>query len=163
MEDQPHYYDQMQFQMWVTGRRWCDFYQWAPAAQKLVRVEASEEWVKESIPKLKAFWDEYLVELDNPAHLAPLIKVVESDMAKAMAAEWERLKEQEAALKNKIAGVRKKILDLAGDEDADVSGVKVRRVERRGSVDYKRLLSEVAPDADIEAYRKKGSSYWRVG
>jgi len=30
LADQQHYYDQVQFQLWVTGRDWCAFYQWAP-------------------------------------------------------------------------------------------------------------------------------------
>src|SRR5690625_4431335 len=43
LEEQLHYYAQIQVQMACTGREWTDFYQWAPHSTSVERVERSEE------------------------------------------------------------------------------------------------------------------------
>ena len=35
IEEQPHYYAQVQFSLWVTGRAWWHFFQWAPKGTTL--------------------------------------------------------------------------------------------------------------------------------
>ena len=49
------------------------------------------------------------------------------------------------------------LLELT-DVDAKGAGVSVKFIERRGAVDYKRIINEVAPDIDVEPYRKRSSS-----
>jgi hypothetical protein len=59
--------------------------------------------------------------------------------------------------------VQAHIVALAGGRDALVAGRNVTKVERAGSVSYAKALAKYAPDADLEPYRGKPTSYWRIG
>lgn len=54
---------------------------------------------------------------------------------------------------------REALLKLAGDvrSTEEGGGVRVTRVHRAGTVDYRKAIASVAQDADLEAYRKPGS------
>lgn len=63
----------------------------------------------------------------------------------------------------------KKILDVAKDrllsltdEDASGFGVEVKFTERRGSIDYGKVINTHLPDVDLEPFRKKSSSVVNV-
>ena len=53
------------------------------------------------------------------------------------------------------------LLELT-DVDARGAGVAVKFTERKGSVDYKKALSDIAPDVDVEPYRKKSTSVTNI-
>ncbi len=53
------------------------------------------------------------------------------------------------------------LLELT-DVDARGSGVAVKFIERKGSVDYKKALSDIAPNVDVEPYRKKYTSVTNI-
>jgi putative phage-type endonuclease len=51
-----HYMPQIQTQLEVTRRDWCDFVSWAPTEMAIYRVERSPEYWKAIFPKLETFW-----------------------------------------------------------------------------------------------------------
>jgi len=51
---------------------------------------------------------------------------------------------------------------LAGDQNADFAGRKLTRVEKAGAVSYAKALKALAPDADLEPWRGKPSSFWQL-
>ena len=63
---QVHYYSQMQIQMYVTGREWCHFYQWAPNGDELETVHFDKPYTDTALMALKRFYDEYLTEREKP-------------------------------------------------------------------------------------------------
>ena len=63
---QVHYYSQMQIQMYVTGREWCHFYQWAPNGDELETVHFDKPYTDTALMALKRFYDEYLIEREKP-------------------------------------------------------------------------------------------------
>jgi putative phage-type endonuclease len=63
---QVHYYAQMQIQLYVTERDWCDFYQWTPNGDWLELVERDEPFLNTALPVLKTFYDRYLIEREKP-------------------------------------------------------------------------------------------------
>jgi len=65
-KDQPHYYAQMQIQMFVTGREWCDFWQWTPSDNNLERVIKDDKYIETALKGLRYFYDQYLIERDKP-------------------------------------------------------------------------------------------------
>lgn len=59
----------------------------------------------------------------------------------------------------------KKILEVAKDrllsltdEDAHGFGVEVKFTERRGTIDYGKVINTHLPDVDLEPFRKESSS-----
>ena len=63
---QVHYYSQMQIQMYVTGREWCHFYQWAPNGDELETVQFDKPYVDTALMALRMFYEEYLRERKMP-------------------------------------------------------------------------------------------------
>ena len=49
----PHYFDQIQFQLFVTGREWCHWFQWAPKGIYLRTIHPDPDWVADNIPRLR--------------------------------------------------------------------------------------------------------------
>ena len=164
LSDQPHYYDQVQFQLWVTGRDWCAFYQWAPkgSAQEIVLQDA--EWQAVNLPLLRQFYAEYLYQRDECAdlHLGLKRQIIDTPEAARIMAEYDQISE---AIENATAR-KKELLDdlvrMAGGKDAVIAGRNVTKVERTGAISYAKAVAKLLPDANLEKWRGKASSYWMV-
>ncbi len=159
-QEQPHYYAQMQVEMACTGRVWAAFYQWTPKGDIVEEVLVDEGWWKENLPKLKAFHDQFLIELDNPAHLDPLRKSVESDGAECLIAEYDKLTAQIDDATARKKEILNELVEIAEGKNAEFGGRKLTRVERVGSVNYKNIPE--LKGLDLNQYRGAGTSYWRL-
>lgn len=164
LAEQPHYHDQIQFSMWVTQRVWWDFYQWAPGATSLETVLPSAEWRAKYLPKLRQFFAEYLHEREHNAepHLEPLRVVIDTPAAHKLAEEYDDLNDAIERAKARLAEVKDDIVKMCGGGNATFAGRKVTKVEKAGAVSYAKALNVIAPDADLDPYRGKPSSYWKV-
>jgi hypothetical protein len=49
---------------------------------------------------------------------------------------------------------------IAGERNAVFAGRNLTKTERAGAVSYAKALAKYAPDADLEPFRGKPSSYW---
>ena len=161
--DQPHYYDQVQFSLWVTGRDWWHFYQWSPNGTAMELVDASEDWRDENLPKLRQFYAEYLAEREAPAiHLEPKRPIIDTPEAHRIMGEYQELCEA-----IELAEARKKELlsdmtAIAMGRDVIFAGRKLTKVEKAGAISYAKAIKELLPGADLEKWRGKASSYWVV-
>jgi putative phage-type endonuclease len=162
LEDQQHYYAQMQVEMACTGKRRCWFYQWAVHNTEAVEVVFDDEWFAAALPILKAFYDRYLAEIDNKEHLQPRREVIESAKAQQLIDEYNDLSDAIDKATERKKEVLAEIVRLAGERDAEVCGRKLTQVEREGAVSYAKALQELAPNADLSKWRGKPTSYWRL-
>jgi putative phage-type endonuclease len=157
----PYYAPQVQLQLAVTGRKWCDFVVWRDGAISVDRIAADPFWLPSVLPALAAFMADYAAALAAPdAHLADKER---SDKAWRDAADdylgaLAALNDLEAIVKAK----REALLALAGDATAKGCGVQVIRSERAGSVAYAKALKDLAPDADLTPYTGKPTTVFTV-
>jgi len=166
LSEQPHYYDQIQFSLWVTQRATWDFFQWAPGATALETVKPDSAWRLKNLPKLQAFWDEFCEERqqDNAQkHLEPLRAEIDTPEAYRLMAEYDDLQEAVERAQERMAEVKAQIIAMCGDKSAVVAGRNVTKVERKGSVSYAKALAEYAPNAELEPFRGNPSTSWRIG
>lgn len=76
--DLAHYYSQVAFSLWVTGRPSWHFYQWCPShtRHEVVRLDRQYfGWQGGNLPVIRQFYQEFLAERELPAaqkHLDPL-------------------------------------------------------------------------------------------
>jgi|SRR5699024_8098158 len=163
LKDQPHYFAQMQWQMYVTGRGHCVFYQWAQGAQKLDVVQYDPDYVSEILPELRRFYKDYELAILTPdEHLEPITKTIDTDEARELLDAYD-LAQEVAKTANKEANeIKKNLVALTGGKDATVHGRKLTRVVRKGRVAYSRVIKEHLPDLDLEPYRGKSSEHWRL-
>jgi putative phage-type endonuclease len=160
--EQSHYYAQMQIEMACAGKKWVDFFQWCPKLSVLERVDYDPAWVNEYLPILEAFYKRYLSEIDNKDHLLPRRKIVESPTARKMIDEISDLSQIIDNATTRKKEVLAELVDLVGGVDAEVCGHKLTLVENQGSVSYAKVVKEHIPNVDLEPYRGKATSYWRL-
>ena len=161
-EQQMHYLAQMQIQMFVTGREWCDFYQWSPKGTKLERIDINPVWIKDALKVLKEFYDDYLfirehdfqkyIDDIRPEFNATQLLAEYDDMIK-------QIEDAEARKKEILA----KLVEIAGNKDSIINGRKLTLVKKDGAISYSKAVKELLPDADLEKYRGKPTEYWMLG
>lgn len=161
-EDQQHYYAQMQIEMYCSGRNWCHFYQWVPFGAKLETVERNEDWLSLHLPKLRKFHHDYLAELDNPEHLQPKRKVIDTLKAEKLVTEYDELADAIDRATSRKKDILDELIAMAGEKNADICGKKLTQVERKGSVSYAKALKALAPNADLAKWTGKPTSYWKL-
>jgi len=163
-DSQPHYYAQMQVQMYVTDTQHCHFYQWCPADTNYSIVRRDQAWLNRNLPALRQFYAEFLDELNYNAaqHKGPKSPEIDTPEARQMIAEWDELSEQiERATKRKKA-LLDEMVALAGKKNAIIAGRKLSLTERAGSISYGKAIKELLPNADLEKWRGTATSYWQV-
>lgn len=152
---QMHYYAQMQYQMFCTGRKWCKFYQWSPYADKCELVNFDPSFIEDTLPQLKAFYDEYIenVKPENAWRYIDGGEAVQRyKMAKA-AVEAAQVELEEA---------KQALIKATGGKGGKIGDLNVTLAKRQGSIAYAKAVKDLLPDADLEAYRGKESSYWVI-
>jgi putative phage-type endonuclease len=159
-EDQPHYYAQMQIQMFVTGRGYCCFWQWTPFGSRAEIVSFDQKWIDENIPNLEAFYQEFLMICDEP--LGDKLNVIDTPRALQMVAEYNDLQDAIAQAEERRAELLENIVEMCGGRNSIFGGKKLTKVEKAGSVSYAKAIKELAPDANLEPWRGKPSSYWTL-
>jgi len=162
--EQPHYVAQMQVQMFVTATSHCHFFQWSAHGTSLHRVAYDPAWINENLPKLRQFHAEFLDEVkDNAAeHLVPKRVVIDTPEAARMVREWEELAEQIERANERKKDLLAEMVTLAKGKNALIGGRKLSLTQREGAISYGKAIKVLCPDADLEPYRGKASSFWGV-
>jgi putative phage-type endonuclease len=160
IEEQPHYYAQIQIQMFVTKTPLCDFVQWHKDGIKIETVKYDICYVAAILPKLKAFYDEFLEELHNPAHLKSRHDVVESDLMNEKVLHYLELKQQSKSFSELADEMLKQIIEDCGENESVIGDHKLTRVNRK-SIGYAKAVKDLLPDADLSAYEST-TSYWTL-
>lgn len=162
ISEQPHYYAQIQVQLACTGAKWCEFWQWNPFNTSLEVVCFDEAWWIENFQKLEAFYQRYLSEIDNPDHLKPKRKEIETVDAKRLLQEYDDTLEIIDQATERKKELLARFVEMTGGQDGLICGRKLTKVVSQGSVSYAKVVKEHCPDVDLEPYRGKASESWRL-
>jgi len=155
-----HYYAQVQLSLDTLQRDWCDFIYWTPEDFKVTRIQKDETWLPRHLPDLEHFYQWYLDEIDNPAHLEPLVKHMEGEDWEGAVRDYQDAKNALDAAKTLEAKARKSLIKIAGEVSAEGCGLKLTRIERAGAIDYSKVPQ--LENIDLEQYRKKGTVSYRI-
>ena len=137
---------------------------WSANGSKLERVDPDQEWLDENLPKLRQFHAEYLDAIKAPdEHLKPRRVQIDTAKAALMLQEWDDLAEAIERTEARKKALLEEFVLMAGNGNAEICGRKLTLVERAGSISYAKALAELAPGADLEKWRGKPSSSWRLG
>ena len=161
-KDQQHYFAQIQWEMMCTGRSKAYFFQWSRHGHKLEVIDKDNEFLREACGVARQFYAEYLSELDNPEHLEPLRKEVNTDAVKLLLDEYDQLKDAMELAKERQKEVLGELVAAAQDNNALMWGRKLTKVEKQGAISYARAIKDLCPDADLSKYRGKKSEYWKL-
>ena len=167
VDEQQHYYAQMQLEMICTDRELCHFYQWSAMAYRYDLVLLDVKWVKKNLPLLKAFHDLYLETISDEALYQIYLEDAEIDMS--LDGEWLTLEAEYLAAINELDACKKKVdklkvklVDMAGGKKCRSNNLTVYSTQRKGSIAYAKVLEKLDVDIDLEPYRGKPSTSWTV-
>lgn len=163
LAEQAHYQAQVQIEMFCTGREFCEFYQWAPSGDMLETEHASEQWIFENLPKLQAFYNSFLIEreLPNATRYLEAEHLEQNDQTITdLVARFSSISDQVKALDIEKRDLLAEIIERCGGRQSEINGHKLTKIERKGSIDYKKVPE--LKGVDLEAYRKQSSEYWSL-
>jgi hypothetical protein len=141
----------------------CDFYQWSPNGDQIETVNYDCEWINKHLPILKSFYDEYLIERDNPEKYLQDKRATNNANSTAYRVEYYfELSAQIAELEAIKKGVLEHIVRDCKEQDSEINGHKLTKVVKKGAVSYAKAVKELLPDADLTPYMGAASEYWRL-
>lgn len=160
IKEQPHYMAQVQYEMYCTGRNKCYFYQWSNQGTLLETVYFDDDFINSTLPKLKEFYDNYIIELSKPdKHLAPAVKTIDACRASD---DYESALAEFNAAKEKLEKAKCELIKIANGSKSVIGDLLVYPIEKQGSISYSKAVKELLPDADLEKYRGKPSLSWGI-
>jgi putative phage-type endonuclease len=157
--EQRHYMVQMQVQMYVTERTKCYFWQWSPFGYQIDDIAYDPAMIADIMPKLHAFYQEFLSICDEPLEGASR-ELLDTPALRQKLAEYDDLAKEIEAAEARRKVILGELIAVADGNDAVICGRKLTKVEKAGSVSYAAAIKELAPNADLEKWRGKPSSYW---
>ncbi len=163
LEQQPHYYAQVQIEMACTGIKQAHFYQWNKYADSLEIITFNKAWFDEAVVKLFAFYELYLHELKNPIHLDDLVQTIDTDESLKLLQQYDNVCEVlDNATKTKTE-LLQQIVDLTGGKNSVIHGRKLTQVKRDGAISYAKAIKDLLPDADLTKYKGQPTTFWKLG
>lgn len=161
---QEHYMAQVQFSMFVTGRKWWHAWQWTPHGTKLETIKPDTDWLDVNIPALRQFHAEFLHEVsENPQeHLEPLRLTIDTPDAHKMVQEYDQLADAIERATERKGELLAQIVAASKDRNAIFAGRKLTKIEKAGSVSYAKAIKALLPKADLTPYTGKPSSFWKL-
>lgn len=153
------YMPQLQHQLAVIGVNQLHYFSYRDGDTVLIEVGRDESYIKKLIVEERKFWK--CVENLTPPPLSERDCDQRNDLAWAQAAaSWAEANAELAQAKEKERICRDTLVTLAGNKNTIGQGVRVQRVLRKGSIDYKSVPE--LKDVDLEKYRKETVECWRL-
>jgi len=166
INDQKHYYAQIQNQLFCTGYDECFFFQWSPNGTKTENVVRDEIFIERMLKDCEIFYAEYLIERELPnaeKHLTDKTKkVFDSEKLNETMKAYQLLKIEKERIEEKMKEYLAEMVALTDNEGGSIYGYTLFKTERVGSISYAKAIKELLPDADLEKWRGSPSVSWSV-
>ena len=143
-----HDYIQVQHQMMVTGAKQTRFLVWDGSEYVVTTVPANPEFWQKIHEAWDAFW--------------PTVQQRDYEEWQQAAETFRKAKQIAEEANAALDEAKANLVRLTGGKYSSGHGVEVLKVERSGSVDWKKVQKEHLPDVDLEPYRKPGSEFYQV-
>ena len=150
LEEQPHYYAQVQLEMICTGRSKAIFYQWNRYNHRIEFIDLDYEWVSDNVPKLKEFIKEVRqrqLELSDDEQLEMAFSNAQAAFNSA---------------KNALDAIKSIMIEKANGSKRKFGSVSVYPQQRQGSVSYAKVVKEMLPELDLAPWTGEPSVTWIV-
>ncbi len=164
----PKYWGQVQWQMEVAdldehyyAAYWKDNF-------SLVKVERNEEYIQEAKASAEEFF-ECMVNYTPPPMTEKDYVLIDDPEFEEMAQNWRQAKQSLDECKRQEAYYREKLIERTDDSNCEGGGLRLTRVEREGSIDWKKLYADlssqhprIAKKFIPELYKKDQIGYWKI-
>lgn len=154
----PKYEDQLQQQLEVNKTAECVFYfsYKTDGSYKMLQIERDPKRIEEIKKEEKTFWD-CMQNLESPDLIDRDYRQIDDEEWKQLAQEWKGICE----LEERKEQIRKRLIAISGQSNSMGAGIKLSKINRKGSIDYK-LIPELKT-VNLEKYRKGMIETYRIG
>ena len=128
----------------------------------LETVQFNQLAIEEYLPKLKDFYNEYLVERELPQAQKYLDDKRQQVRCEGQVDRYLMIAEQIKELEAEKKRLLDEIVKLADGKDSEINGHKLTKVTKTGSISYAKAVKELLPDVDLTDYTGDPVSYWRL-
>jgi len=159
---QEYYEAQVQWQLWVTKAKRCDFFAYIDDnTHQLIEVFPNLDYQEKLIEKAKEFWN--FVENNTAPEASEKDHVyIEDQEANDLALQWKFLKQEDDRLKKERKEIESKLLEFTDDGNCifPQSKVKLTRINRKGIVDWEEICKvwKISED-DLNKHRKESIGF----
>lgn len=115
----------------------------------------THESTEEDTAALLSAWDDFSASEPDPDFV-----LMEDAHMQVLVEEHQLLIDRQKHLKTQLEQVESTMKSKAGDKNVIAFGCKIQTINRKGSVDYKKI--ENLKDVDLEQYRKPASTYQKI-
>jgi len=149
------YYPQLQHQIEVCGVDTAYYFSFREGEEVLLHVRRDEKYIKELLKQEEKFM-ECLQNFEAP-------ELTERDFVERQDPKWiqltNRLKEIRI-LQEEEEEIKKQLISLSEGKNSMGNGIRLTKCLRKGTVDYTKIPE--IQGVDLEKYRKKAVSFWRI-
>lgn len=157
LKSQPHYYAQVQWGLYVTGRSWADFFQWAPSGEPhLERVTRDDAFIETMIAEAELALTEVEMEIEGTRENDPV-----ADYDRAVE-DIARLKAELKEAEGNAAAALDLLVERHGEGWEFPDGRVIEKRVARGSISYASIVKEHLPHLDLDEFRGDPRESWSV-
>lgn len=153
------YYAQLQHQLAVINLNLLHYFSYRDGDFHLIVVERDEKYIENLYSEEVDFWKK--MQDFQPPELSNRDYVQKKDEGWLQTAQnWASVSTELKSLKDREKVYRESLIQMSMNRNSQGGGVKVQKIIRKGSVDYKDIpeLSGV----DLEEHRKEPIESWRI-
>lgn len=129
-------------------------------------VYEDEGWFPRSLPTLLEFYEEYKSIIKSKTkskeYREPAIKVMRDLHWEKLAKQYKDATAQIAALEEDAARIKQEMIRRAEGNSCEGAGIQLLKIERKGAVDYKKVINDFDIQYDESKYKADDTSYWSV-
>jgi putative phage-type endonuclease len=164
IDDQKHYYAQIQMQLFCTNSEECYFFQWSQHDTKTEIVKRDDSFIVYMLRECNDFYQEYKEEIKNAEKYLTdkTKKVFDEDELTSMMTEYQALKRQKEKIEERQKEILSGMVALTDDKGGSIAGHTLFKTEKAGAISYSKAIKELLPSADLEPYRGNKTEYWSI-
>ena len=164
IKEQPHYYFQIQMQLYCTGKSECYFFQYSPYGTTTEIVNKDEVFLLDMFYHVDLFYEDYLAAIESPDKYLTDNSIMQhtDETLIALMNEYLSLKQMKSEIEERQKELINGMVALTDNEGGEIAGHKLYKTVRAGSISYAKAINELMPDADLEPYRGKPTDFWSV-
>jgi putative phage-type endonuclease len=153
------YYAQLQHQLEVTGLNLVHYFSFRNGDHELIEIQRDNEFIQEMLKKEETFWN-FMKTTSSPPLTDKDYVEREDEEWKSAAKRWAAINADLTMLKEKEKEQRELLIQMSDNKSTYGAGVKLRKVTRKGSLDFNRL--PILSEMDLDKFRKPPSESWRL-
>lgn len=164
-----HYKSQVQWQLFCSDVKQGYYASYHDENLVIVSVNRDDDFlVREALPAATEFY-RCLIEMEEPAYSEDDYVQIIDPLFEEYAREWKSAHEMYKHYEEKSTFFKMKLVEMSDDSNCQGYGVSLKRVCKKGSIDWKGLWSDIikySPDIDKkydpESYRSDQVGYWKI-